>query len=76
MIFTYLLLKTNNDKPLKLDVIHIFLQVFIEKSSFNVHVNNVPIIISCKSHHVINSASFYNYSKSLFIVIVYLLFKT
>jgi hypothetical protein len=58
--FTYLMLKTSNNKPLKLDEIHILLQTFVEKKKFNVRVMNVPIIVSYKSHHAMNNVSFCN----------------
>ncbi len=72
---TYLMFRINSKKSFRLDEIHIFFQIFVEKNNFNIHLKNVPIINSCKNHHTINSYPICDWGKSLLIIDVYL-FKT
>lgn len=72
---TYLMFRINSKQSFRLDEIHIFFQNFVEKNNYNIHLKNVPITISCKNHHTINSYLICDWGKSLLIINVYL-FKT
>jgi hypothetical protein len=72
---TYLMFTINSKKSFRLDEIYVFFQIFVEKNHFNIHLKNVPITISCKNHHIMNSSPICDWGKSLLIIYVYL-FKT